>query len=278
MAVAVNKAKFSISSVASSVGPGYDATPGDTLTLALETTQGVLSVTYQTYDPADAGSPLASFGAPSLVFSNALNSITPATPATPVTISVLSSVLFSASWIVRCTAVTDSGTHVFERMVTLKLNRPRMYVPGETTQYSSRGWGDAIGDLVKNFNPSHTPVGIQTLNATPANFADMLRNPRGCGFYLSAVFMATQLNTPNNTIYWFVEAAYASDAGNAVTQRIAPAVVKKRDLSAGALVISTDPTITIVANLLRPVVTGVAATTINWQCRWDLFVSSSLTF
>jgi hypothetical protein len=274
----VNKAKFSISGVASSVGPGYDAAPGETLTFALEVTQGVLSVTYQTYDPADLNSPLASFAAPSLVFSNALNSITPATPATPATIAMFSSQIFSASWIVRATVVTDTGVQVFERMVTLKLNRPRMYVPGETSQYAPRGWGDAIGDLVKGFNPFHTPVGLQTTNATPANFTDMPLGPRGCGLYVTAVFMATQLSTPNNTIFWFIEAAYATDASNAITQRIAPAVVKKRDLSAGALVIGTDPTITIVSNKLRGVVTGVAATTINWQTRWDVFLSSSLTF
>jgi hypothetical protein len=278
MAAVVNKAKFTINATAADT-LGYDAAPGETLTMNLENTQGVLSVTYQTYDPADPNSPLASTGAPSLVFSNSLNSITPATPATAVTIAVFSSFLFSSSWILRATVTLDNGvSQVFERMVTMRLNRPRVYIPGEVTQYSLRGWGDAISQLIRDFNMYHAPAGIQTTGAGAATFASMLRGPRGCGYYVSAVFMASQLNTPNNTIYWFVEAAYASDATNVVTQRIAPAVVKKRDLSAGALVIPVDPTINIVSNQLQPAITGIAATTINWQVRWDIFMSSSITF
>lgn len=271
----VNKARFTISSTPST-NLGYDAAPGEVLTLALESTADVLSVTYQTYDVADSSSPLASSGSPSFVFSNALNSITPTTPATAATATATSSAIDSHSWIFRATAVTANGNHVFERMVTLKMNKPRKYVPGETTQYSVRGWGDAIDDLIASFNSYYIPPRITTSAAGAASFADMPTPARATGIYVSAVFMATQQNTPNNTIFWFVEAAYATDTGNTLTQRIAPATVKKKDLSAGSLVIGTDPSFSIVSNKLRPGVTGIAATTIFWTLRMDLFVTTAL--
>lgn len=275
----VNKAKFTINGNAAD-NLGYDAVTGEALSLALENAQGVLSVTYQVYNPSDPESPLASTGALNLTFTaNSLPSYSPPTPATAAALAMPSSFLFGCAWIFRATVALDNGaTQVFERMVTLKLNRARAYVPGETTQYSARGWGDALSQLIRDFNMYHAPSGIQTSGAGAATFPSMLRGPRGCAYYVSAVFSVCRFNTPTDAIFWFVEAGYTADATNTVTQRIAPAVVKKRDLSAGALVIPVDPTINIVSNQLQPQVTGIAATTLYWQVRWDVFLCSSLTY
>lgn len=269
-----NKARFTINGTASTT-LGFDAAPGATLTFQLESAVDVYSVRYQVYDPADPESPLASSGAPQLLFSNTLPMIAPAVPANAVTAAMFSSPIDGHSWIVRCTAVTSNGEQVFERMVCLKTNKPRKYVPGEVTQYSARGWGDQISELVAAFNPYHIPALKTTSDAVLQSWFDVPQFPRGCALFVSGEVQVVQANTPNNSIVWFFEGGYAVDAANVLTQRIAPSIVRKRDLSAGAL-LALDPSFSIVGNRLRGSVQGVAATTLYWTARMDFFLGTSL--
>lgn len=275
--MAANKAQFTINGTAAAT-KGFDAPRGQAITLNLEDVSGVLAVTYQTYDAADPSSPLASTGAPSLTFQgNGLNSFTPATPSTAATIVMLSTTLDGHSWIVRCTATLVDGTaHVFERMISLRTNKPRKYVPGEVTQYSSRGWGDSHSELLSSFNSFHnTTFSTNDGALTTTNHCPLL--PRSCSIFVSAMFYAVQSAQPNNGIIWFVEAGFASSSSGIITVRLASAVVKKRDLSAGALAIATDPIVYLDGpmNQLAPRVQGLAGTVITWQCRWDIFQTSS---
>ena len=64
-------------------------------------------------------------------------------------------------------------------------------------------------------------------------------------------------------------------AAGVLTQRIAPSAVKK-DLSAGALAIVVDPTFVITSNRLVGRVTGIAATTIRWRQRTEVYFSSEV--
>lgn len=271
----VNKAKFSINAVASSVGPGYDAQPGEVLTFALETTAGVLSVLFQTYNAADPESPLASLSAPSLVFSNALNSIAPATPVAGVSATMFTTLLDGHSWIVRCTAVIEGETHVFERMVNYLSNKPRKYVPGEVTQNSLRGWADDLDRLVERTLATFAPAAIDTSAAATGDFAAMPSFPWSSGIYVKSTFSCTDGTAATSTLFWFIEAAYSMSAAGVLTQRIAPSAVKK-DLSAGALAIVVDPTFVITSNRLVGRVTGIAATTIRWRQRTEVYFSSEV--
>jgi hypothetical protein len=54
----------------------------------------------------------------------------------------------SDCFIIRCTATTSEGAHVFERMVAVRQLNLRTVIPAETQQYSVRGWADALDELI----------------------------------------------------------------------------------------------------------------------------------
>jgi hypothetical protein len=146
--MAVNKAQFTIGA-SPAVNRRYDAVSAELLTIALEDPSTVLVARYELYDAADPSSPLASKGAPTLLFEGVSKSITKIPATVPTTIQMVTDVTGCHSWLVRVSAQTDAGLYVYERVITLLNGRPRKPVPGETTQASARGWADDWADLVE---------------------------------------------------------------------------------------------------------------------------------
>lgn len=154
----MNLARFTINSSPSESATGdrgYDGAAGVPLVLALENAAftasiGVNAVTFSIYDADDPTSPLASGDAPLLTFagSGGASSVT-VLPSASATLTIPASFEVAASYIIRATALTPTGAHVFERLVAFRnSNSLRRLVPSETTQYSQRGWSDVIDDLV----------------------------------------------------------------------------------------------------------------------------------
>lgn len=157
-----NLAKFTINGTPSediAGNRGYFTFVGDTLEIELEQnpSPNVLTVTYDLYNPFDPSSPIASLSALDWVAilvwdENSLPQISPANKQDPVHIDLTNMVgiepLGPATWIIRATAVTSEGAHVFERAfcVANQINtfagNPgyRERVPGERTEFYGLGW------------------------------------------------------------------------------------------------------------------------------------------
>lgn len=170
-----NLAKFTINGTPSDDGfgnRGYFTFVGDTLEVELEQnpSPNVLSITYALFDPFDSESPIASLSAlewPSLVVwdENSLPSITPANKQDPVHIDLTGMVgnepAGPATWVIRATAVTSQGTHIYERAfcvadpISVLGGNPgyRERVPGERTEFYGLGWEITDSNRMRNSFP-----------------------------------------------------------------------------------------------------------------------------
>jgi hypothetical protein len=149
-----NLAKFTINATASSPG-GFDGATAQVLTFALEGGPASLVQrwTLQVYDAADASSPLASYGAPSLSLVGATTGqkVDAATPGSNITCTLPSGM---NSWIVR--SKVNGGLDakgkadpnlVFERMVVVRDGSGRRKTMAtEATQYGPEGWARAVNE------------------------------------------------------------------------------------------------------------------------------------
>jgi len=145
-------ARFTIAGSPSS-NRGYDAAELEELLLALETpTPDIYKAEFSIWKPSDPRSPLASKNAPELVL-DPTDGI-PSPPSAAVLVTMPTGV---HSYLIRC-VVNDgveaaTGVRVpewtFERIVSIRsASGMRKIVPGESTQYSARGWADAQNDEV----------------------------------------------------------------------------------------------------------------------------------
>jgi hypothetical protein len=150
----LNLARFKINGTPSEDSNGkrgYDATASQVLTCTLERTPatGVLTVTYQVFDPADPTSPLASKDATQQLWDgNSQPSITDDSVNDDFDLTVNAATILD-SFVIRCTAVTATGAHIWERMVSVRQSGLRMTTPTETQQYAQRGWSDAMNELTE---------------------------------------------------------------------------------------------------------------------------------
>lgn len=149
-----NSARFTINGTASEDANGkrgYDAGANETLAITLEANPalGVLTVTYEVYDSTKPSSPMNSMYDSVLVFTeNGLKSISTSSVNTTVHITIPSATDIS-SYTLRATVVTARGAQVYERLICVRKLGLRMTVPAESTQYSQRGWSDALNELTK---------------------------------------------------------------------------------------------------------------------------------
>lgn len=150
-----NQAKFTINGTPAedpvTGDHGYNGVVDETLDLTLENTPSpALGVLYEVYDAADEASPLASLGAPQLLFVDSGQAKqTLADPNGTAQLILPASGVHS--WIVRCTATMASGPQVWERMVVLRTTTDpsvRKFVPAETAQYRQRGFADDLSSMV----------------------------------------------------------------------------------------------------------------------------------
>lgn len=126
---------------------GVDAVAGQTLVLTLvQNPSPALLVRYEVYDPDNDDSPLASAGAPQLLFGNDEPSQEPDLANDPVELEIVEADL--ATYLVRCTVSMPEGPHVFERMVCVRVNGLRALLPFEAEQYGQRGPNDAINEAI----------------------------------------------------------------------------------------------------------------------------------
>ena len=127
---------------------GYTAVNSQVLDVTLEQNpSSVISITYEVFDSADAGSPVASKSAPAITWtSNGLARVTPANKNGTETIALPAAA--AHSYIIRATASTDEGPVVFERLVSIFSGSLRKTVPAESQQFSQRAWSDALNDMV----------------------------------------------------------------------------------------------------------------------------------
>ncbi len=129
---------------------GYDASSAEVLVMTLETSpSGAIGATYDVFDLADPGSPLASLGAPLLTF------VTSGTakqllddPNDDATINLPATT--NHSWLIRCTISTPEGPFFFERLVTIRgaVSGIRKTVPAESVQYEARAFSDELNRMV----------------------------------------------------------------------------------------------------------------------------------
>ncbi len=161
MSAPVNKALFRVvgNSTSPSSDRGYNAVAAESLTLQLESTTDVLSVLWETYDPASPDSPLSSFSAPSFPFvasgTPALLRSAPASFDAAMVVPTVSTPV-SNSWHVRCTASTAGGNFVFTRAINCKATKTRKPIPGESTENSANGWADDFAALVETAGATST--------------------------------------------------------------------------------------------------------------------------
>lgn len=138
---------------------GFDAEPGETLTMRLEgiPSNVVHRVHFQVHSPSVATSPQATAGAPLLTLSSGGSSgqsVQAVTPLADVTVPM--PVDGVHTWAVRCTVnsgVNAQGAfdpnYVFERIIAMRsASGHRKILPAEGTQYSPAGWAQAFNELV----------------------------------------------------------------------------------------------------------------------------------
>ena len=162
----INKALFSVTGAtfSPSTDRGYNSVASESLAFALEDSTGVLAVVWQTYDPADPTSPLASLSAPPFTFTESGTPFFSTLVAATIAHAVVpaGTVPVSNTWLVRCIASTPEGNHVFVRSINRIGTKTRKPVPGETTEGGLRGWADAIAQLIENgvSSPGAAGVGV----------------------------------------------------------------------------------------------------------------------
>lgn len=152
--MSINRARFKINNTASedpSTGKrGFDATASQVLTVTLEQNPArVLSVKYELPNASIAEAPAASlYNTQQLFTEGGLSSVLLTSPNDSVHITVNPATTIS-SYVLRCTAVDDTGTHIFERMIVVRENGLRMTVPAERQEYEPLGWSNALNEITK---------------------------------------------------------------------------------------------------------------------------------
>jgi hypothetical protein len=155
MTVLVNQARFRINDTPpedpTTYNRGYTGEHDEAISIALDVSPSpALSVRYEVYSPTDAGSPMASKNAPQLTFAESSDYFVELlNPNETVTLTLPSSGVHS--WLVRCTARTPDGPHVFERQIgVLSATYPPLQktVPAETLEWQVRGFSDTENDIV----------------------------------------------------------------------------------------------------------------------------------
>lgn len=237
----------------------YAARSSENLALALELNPSpdVLSLTYKLWNPADPETPLASksareFGSPLVFTENSSNVITPADKQSTVHVVMPAEAslpgIGTASWIFRAIAVTASGVHVFDRGVTLNSfpDSFREPVPGEETEFYSKGWEFSWGALVQNSFPfrrtfkkgSSSSIAVTNVCAiTPTKSRESIARAKVQG----------SKNAGGDSI-WNLEAMLTTDGSGVVTLNAnAKSTLKS---SGGTQVADTDfvPSIAVVSN------------------------------
>jgi len=168
--VTPNSARFTINGTASEDANGkrgFDAGANDILAITLEANPAlVLTVTYEVYDSSKASSPMNSLYDSSLVFTeNGLKSYSTSAVNSTVHITIPSATDIS-SYTIRATTVSAKGAQIYERMVCVRKLGLRMTVPAESTQYSQRGWSDALNELTKLVADGGVVVSLVSSSAT----------------------------------------------------------------------------------------------------------------
>lgn len=151
---ALNRARFTIDGSPSedpTTGDrGFDVTPGQTLDITLELNPArVLSVKFLLPDPnnTDENAPVSSINETQQVFvENSDTTIELSSPNDVVHIVVNAATELS-SYVIRCEVVDDTGLHVFERIISVRVADLRMTVPAERQQYNSAGWSVAMNEM-----------------------------------------------------------------------------------------------------------------------------------
>ncbi len=152
--MSINRARFTINGTASEHATtgkrGFDATASQVLTITLEQNPArVLSTKYELPNAADEDAPAMSLYSTQQLFTeNGQSSILLTNPNAEVHITVNPATTIS-SYVLRCTTISDEGTHVFERMIAVKENGLRMTVRAERQEYEAEGWSNALNELTK---------------------------------------------------------------------------------------------------------------------------------
>jgi hypothetical protein len=147
---------------------GYDAGAGEVLAITLEANPalGVLTIKYDVHDSANLASPVNSLYDSVLTFTeNGEESYITSSINTTVHITVPAGADIS-SYLIRATAATATGAHIFERLICVRKNGLRMTVPAESLQYSQRGWSDALNELTKMMADGAVSVSVVSSTAT----------------------------------------------------------------------------------------------------------------
>lgn len=150
----VNRARFTINATPAEdpvTGKrGFDATPSQVLAVTLEQNPArVLSAKYELPNAADEDAPAASLYSTQQLFTEGgQSSVLLTNPNDTVHITVNPATTIS-SYVLRCTTVDDTGTHVFERMIAIRENGLRMTVRAEKQEYEAEGWSNALNELTK---------------------------------------------------------------------------------------------------------------------------------
>jgi hypothetical protein len=142
-----NKANFKINA-SLATDRGFEATSAQVMTIQLEDATDVHSVRFELYDAAVEDSPLATYNAPDLTFAGGVRSVTLSPASGSTTITMVTNGAETHSWKLRSTAVTSEGEYIYERIIALKNGKPRKPPPGESTEWTERGWADAWAELV----------------------------------------------------------------------------------------------------------------------------------
>lgn len=141
----MNRAEFTINGVDSSIKRGFDATPGQVLSLALLASPPSVSSCQFDIVPVVGSSK----GASAVTFSS--GGI--ANPVGSVVTMTVPAETVSHSYMVRCT-VAYSGTRgvteneTFSRVVTVNVAMGRKILPQETIEYEPETWANAVNDIV----------------------------------------------------------------------------------------------------------------------------------
>ncbi len=148
----VNKARFKIDG-SPSENPvtgdrGVDVIAGQTIAITLEQNPArVLSVSFSLPDDSDEESPYRSINeTPQVFVENSQSSITSTNPNETFHVTINAATEMS-SYVLRCVTTDDQGTHVYERMISVRGADLRMTVPAERQEYGNRGWNDALNEM-----------------------------------------------------------------------------------------------------------------------------------
>jgi hypothetical protein len=148
----VNRARFTIDGSPSedpSTGDrGVDVLAGQTIAITLEQNPArVLSVEYSLPNEANEEAPYQSLNFTQQLFDeNGLSVLTSTDPNATFHITV-DALTEMSSYVIRCKTVDDTGTHIFERMISVRGADLRMTVPAERQEYEMRGWSNAMNEM-----------------------------------------------------------------------------------------------------------------------------------